>query len=153
MQQVRLLTGMGFVCCIWKRIWSDSGLLESGVRFSQLLATEPGQTHLTYSSFATSFLPTVFFFCFHRLYNQLAEVKIRNEEKTRQETYAKNREKAKEFQKVIVCYSILLPLGHMISPSLQSEYLRCSGNGAQTETLKPVWMLSNAIGTSHVRIS
>ncbi|NWU31110.1 CE295 protein, partial [Dyaphorophyia castanea] len=34
-----------------------------------------------------------------RLYNQLAEVKIRNEEKTRQETYAKNREKAKEFQK------------------------------------------------------
>ncbi|NWI36133.1 CE295 protein, partial [Picathartes gymnocephalus] len=34
-----------------------------------------------------------------RLYNQLTEVKIRNEEKTRQETYAKNREKAKEFQK------------------------------------------------------
>ncbi|NXM62480.1 CE295 protein, partial [Illadopsis cleaveri] len=34
-----------------------------------------------------------------RLYNQLAEVRIRNEEKTRQETYAKNREKAKEFQK------------------------------------------------------
>ncbi|XP_063250548.1 centrosomal protein of 295 kDa isoform X2 [Prinia subflava] len=34
-----------------------------------------------------------------RLYNQLAEVKVRNEEKTRQETYAKNREKAKEFQK------------------------------------------------------
>ncbi|NXY28349.1 CE295 protein, partial [Pomatorhinus ruficollis] len=34
-----------------------------------------------------------------RLYNQLAEVKIRNEEKTRQEAYAKNREKAKEFQK------------------------------------------------------
>ncbi|NXH82684.1 CE295 protein, partial [Edolisoma coerulescens] len=34
-----------------------------------------------------------------RLYNQLEEVKIRNEEKTRQETYAKNREKAKEFQK------------------------------------------------------
>ncbi|NXO09099.1 CE295 protein, partial [Oriolus oriolus] len=34
-----------------------------------------------------------------RLYNQLAEVKTRNEEKTRQETYAKNREKAKEFQK------------------------------------------------------
>ncbi|NXM84500.1 CE295 protein, partial [Oenanthe oenanthe] len=34
-----------------------------------------------------------------RLYNQLAEVKIRREEKTRQETYAKNREKAKEFQK------------------------------------------------------
>ncbi|NXH06385.1 CE295 protein, partial [Loxia leucoptera] len=34
-----------------------------------------------------------------RLYNQLAEVKIRNEEKTKQETYAKNREKAKEFQK------------------------------------------------------
>ncbi|NXP86888.1 CE295 protein, partial [Passerina amoena] len=34
-----------------------------------------------------------------RLYNQLAEVNIRNEEKTRQETYAKNREKAKEFQK------------------------------------------------------
>ncbi|XP_041343092.1 centrosomal protein of 295 kDa isoform X5 [Pyrgilauda ruficollis] len=34
-----------------------------------------------------------------RLYNQLAEVKIRNEEKRRQETYAKNREKAKEFQK------------------------------------------------------
>ncbi|NWR50845.1 CE295 protein, partial [Regulus satrapa] len=34
-----------------------------------------------------------------RLYNQLAEVKIRNEEKARQETYAKNREKAKEFQK------------------------------------------------------
>ncbi|NXL73195.1 CE295 protein, partial [Leptocoma aspasia] len=34
-----------------------------------------------------------------RLYNQLAEVKLRNEEKTRQETYAKNREKAKEFQK------------------------------------------------------
>ncbi|NWW16454.1 CE295 protein, partial [Falcunculus frontatus] len=37
--------------------------------------------------------------CTVRLYNQLAEVKIRNEEKTRQETYAKNREKAKEFQK------------------------------------------------------
>ncbi|NXR67709.1 CE295 protein, partial [Rhadina sibilatrix] len=34
-----------------------------------------------------------------RLYNQLAEVKIRNEEKARQETYAKNREKAQEFQK------------------------------------------------------
>ncbi|KFV41694.1 Centrosomal protein KIAA1731, partial [Tyto alba] len=34
-----------------------------------------------------------------RLYNQLAEVKIGKEEKTRQETYAKNREKAKEFQK------------------------------------------------------
>ncbi|NXP34243.1 CE295 protein, partial [Leiothrix lutea] len=34
-----------------------------------------------------------------RLYNQLAEVKIRNEERTRQEAYAKNREKAKEFQK------------------------------------------------------
>ncbi|KFV16749.1 Centrosomal protein KIAA1731, partial [Tauraco erythrolophus] len=34
-----------------------------------------------------------------RLYNQLAEVKIRKEGKTRQETYAKNREKAKEFQK------------------------------------------------------
>ncbi|XP_057242130.1 centrosomal protein of 295 kDa [Malurus melanocephalus] len=34
-----------------------------------------------------------------RLYNQLEEVKNRKEEKTRQETYAKNREKAKEFQK------------------------------------------------------
>ncbi|NXA26464.1 CE295 protein, partial [Ibidorhyncha struthersii] len=34
-----------------------------------------------------------------QLYHQLAEVKIRKEEKTRQETYAKNREKAKEFQK------------------------------------------------------
>ncbi|XP_027501271.1 centrosomal protein of 295 kDa isoform X3 [Corapipo altera] len=34
-----------------------------------------------------------------RLYNQLEEVKIRKEEKKRQETYAKNREKAKEFQK------------------------------------------------------
>ncbi|NXQ85111.1 CE295 protein, partial [Nyctibius grandis] len=34
-----------------------------------------------------------------RLYNQLAEVKTRKEEKTRQETYAKNQEKAKEFQK------------------------------------------------------
>ncbi|NXF60189.1 CE295 protein, partial [Ciccaba nigrolineata] len=34
-----------------------------------------------------------------RLYNQLAEVKIAKEEKTRQEAYAKNREKAKEFQK------------------------------------------------------
>ncbi|XP_004938927.2 centrosomal protein of 295 kDa isoform X1 [Gallus gallus] len=34
-----------------------------------------------------------------RLYNQLSEVKIRKEEKTRQETYAKNRERAKEFQK------------------------------------------------------
>ncbi|NXJ78836.1 CE295 protein, partial [Trogon melanurus] len=34
-----------------------------------------------------------------RLYNQLAEVKIRREEKTRHETYAKNREKAREFQK------------------------------------------------------
>ncbi|NXK94648.1 CE295 protein, partial [Formicarius rufipectus] len=34
-----------------------------------------------------------------RLYNQLEEVKIRKEEKARQETYAKNREKAKEFQK------------------------------------------------------
>ncbi|KFV46707.1 Centrosomal protein KIAA1731, partial [Gavia stellata] len=34
-----------------------------------------------------------------RLYDQLAEVKIRKEERTRQETYAKNREKAKEFQK------------------------------------------------------
>ncbi|KFQ31635.1 Centrosomal protein KIAA1731, partial [Merops nubicus] len=37
--------------------------------------------------------------CKRRLYNQLAEVKIRKEEKTRQETYARNREKAKEFQK------------------------------------------------------
>lgn len=56
------------------------------------------------------FLPdeTQFFSCFDRLHNQLAEVKIRKEEKTRQETYAKNREKAKEFQKVIVCYSIVL---------------------------------------------
>ncbi|XP_074773436.1 centrosomal protein of 295 kDa [Athene noctua] len=34
-----------------------------------------------------------------RLYNQLAEVKIAKEEKTRQEAYAKNREKAKDFQK------------------------------------------------------
>ncbi|OXB58977.1 hypothetical protein ASZ78_004381, partial [Callipepla squamata] len=34
-----------------------------------------------------------------RLYNQLSEVKIRKEEKTRQETYAENRERAKEFQK------------------------------------------------------
>ncbi|XP_069739483.1 centrosomal protein of 295 kDa [Phaenicophaeus curvirostris] len=34
-----------------------------------------------------------------RLYNQLAEVKMGKEEKARQETYAKNREKAKEFQK------------------------------------------------------
>ncbi|XP_026720151.1 centrosomal protein of 295 kDa isoform X2 [Athene cunicularia] len=34
-----------------------------------------------------------------RLYNQLAEVKIAKEEKTRQEVYAKNREKAKDFQK------------------------------------------------------
>ncbi|XP_074672388.1 centrosomal protein of 295 kDa isoform X2 [Strix aluco] len=37
--------------------------------------------------------------CTSRLYNQLAEVKIAKEEKTRQEAYAKNREKAKEFQK------------------------------------------------------
>ncbi|OXB78218.1 UNVERIFIED_CONTAM: hypothetical protein H355_006161, partial [Colinus virginianus] len=35
-----------------------------------------------------------------RLYNQLSEVKTRKEEKTRQETYAENRERAKEFQKV-----------------------------------------------------
>ncbi|NWI67480.1 CE295 protein, partial [Todus mexicanus] len=34
-----------------------------------------------------------------RLCNQLSEVKMREEAKTRQETYAKNREKAKEFQK------------------------------------------------------
>ncbi|NXN28804.1 CE295 protein, partial [Nycticryphes semicollaris] len=34
-----------------------------------------------------------------RFYNQLAEIKSRKEEKRRQETYAKNREKAKEFQK------------------------------------------------------
>ncbi|NXF02718.1 CE295 protein, partial [Smithornis capensis] len=34
-----------------------------------------------------------------RLYNQLEEVRIRKEEKARQESYAKNREKAKEFQK------------------------------------------------------
>ncbi|KAM3935322.1 centrosomal protein of 295 kDa [Leptodactylus fuscus] len=34
-----------------------------------------------------------------RLYNQLDEVKTRREEKMRQETYAKNREKAKEFKK------------------------------------------------------
>ncbi|NXY46613.1 CE295 protein, partial [Ceuthmochares aereus] len=34
-----------------------------------------------------------------RLYNQLTEVKMGKEEKVRQETYAKNREKAKEFQK------------------------------------------------------
>ncbi|NXM70921.1 CE295 protein, partial [Serilophus lunatus] len=34
-----------------------------------------------------------------RLYNQLEEVKIRKEEKARQESYAKNRERAKEFQK------------------------------------------------------
>ncbi|NXD24367.1 CE295 protein, partial [Spelaeornis formosus] len=37
--------------------------------------------------------------CTSRHSNHLAEVKIRNEEKTRQEIYAKNREKAKEFQK------------------------------------------------------
>ncbi|NXJ58954.1 CE295 protein, partial [Rostratula benghalensis] len=35
-----------------------------------------------------------------RFYSQLAEVRSRKEEKTRQEIYAKNREKAKEFQKV-----------------------------------------------------
>ncbi|XP_073518175.1 uncharacterized protein [Phyllobates terribilis] len=34
-----------------------------------------------------------------RLYNQLDEVKTRREEKMRQETYAKNREKAREFKK------------------------------------------------------
>ncbi|NXJ09745.1 CE295 protein, partial [Odontophorus gujanensis] len=34
-----------------------------------------------------------------RLYNQLSEVKTRKEEKTRRETYAENRERAKEFQK------------------------------------------------------
>ncbi|KAM4046356.1 uncharacterized protein ACNLHF_009957 isoform 1-T1 [Anomaloglossus baeobatrachus] len=34
-----------------------------------------------------------------RLYNRLDEVKTRREEKMRQETYAKNREKAKEFKK------------------------------------------------------
>ncbi|NXG51785.1 CE295 protein, partial [Psilopogon haemacephalus] len=34
-----------------------------------------------------------------RVCNQLAEVKIRKEEQTRQATYARNREKAKEFQK------------------------------------------------------
>ncbi|XP_070605708.1 centrosomal protein of 295 kDa isoform X2 [Erythrolamprus reginae] len=34
-----------------------------------------------------------------RLYNNLAEVKNRKEEKTRKENYAKNRERAKEFQK------------------------------------------------------
>ncbi|XP_054830698.1 centrosomal protein of 295 kDa isoform X2 [Eublepharis macularius] len=34
-----------------------------------------------------------------RLYNNLAEVKIRKEERERREIYAKNREKAKEFQK------------------------------------------------------
>ncbi|NXX74907.1 CE295 protein, partial [Urocolius indicus] len=37
--------------------------------------------------------------CTSRLHNQLKEVKMRKEEKTRQETYAKNREKAQEFQK------------------------------------------------------
>ncbi|NXL58705.1 CE295 protein, partial [Chordeiles acutipennis] len=37
--------------------------------------------------------------CPSRPYSQRAEVKIRKEEKTRQETYAQNREKAKEFQK------------------------------------------------------
>ncbi|KFO86962.1 Centrosomal protein KIAA1731, partial [Buceros rhinoceros silvestris] len=36
--------------------------------------------------------------CTSRLYNQPAKVKARKEEKSRQETYAKNREKAKEFQ-------------------------------------------------------
>nr|XP_056714832.1 centrosomal protein of 295 kDa [Euleptes europaea] len=34
-----------------------------------------------------------------RLYNNLTEVKIRKDERERRETYAKNREKAKEFQK------------------------------------------------------
>ncbi|KFP33078.1 Centrosomal protein KIAA1731, partial [Colius striatus] len=34
-----------------------------------------------------------------RLYHQLKEVKMRKEEKTSQETYAKNKEKAQEFQK------------------------------------------------------
>ncbi|NXU49879.1 CE295 protein, partial [Turnix velox] len=34
-----------------------------------------------------------------RLCNQVSEIKSRKEEKTRQETYAKNQEKAKEFQK------------------------------------------------------
>lgn len=80
------------------------------MKFSLLLATEPRQTlKLVNLLHLCHFLPaqTPFFFCFHRLYNQLAEVKIRKEEKTRQETYAKNREKAKEFQKVIVCYSVL----------------------------------------------
>lgn len=37
---------------------------------------------------------------FHRLYNNLSEVKIRKREREREETYARNRERAKEFQKV-----------------------------------------------------
>lgn len=124
-QQGWLWRGRRFVWCSWKRIWSDSGLLESAVKFSQLLATELWQTlklvNLLHLCRCLPAQTLIFFVCFHRLYNQLAEVKIRNEEKTRQETYAKNREKAKEFQKVIVCYSVLLLFGVMISLSFHSE--------------------------------
>ncbi|XP_059389813.1 centrosomal protein of 295 kDa-like [Carassius carassius] len=35
----------------------------------------------------------------HRLYNQLEEVKQKKELRSRQESYAKNREKARDFQK------------------------------------------------------
>lgn len=96
-------------------------------KLSQLRAIDPGQNlKLVNLLHLCQFLPAqtlIFLFvCFHRLYNQLAEVKIRNEEKTRQETYAKNREKAKEFQKVMIaCYSLLLPFGLLITLNFQSE--------------------------------
>lgn len=46
---------------------------------------------------------------------------MRKEEKTRQETYAKNREKAKEFQKVIQFVQHCPTWSVLISPGFYSE--------------------------------
>nr|XP_032632498.1 centrosomal protein of 295 kDa isoform X4 [Chelonoidis abingdonii] len=57
-----------------------------------------------------------------RLYNQLAEVKIRKEEKSRQETYAKNREKAKEFQKKLAAKLLATTRGRWTQQSTSCKW-------------------------------
>ncbi|KAH0625207.1 hypothetical protein JD844_033443 [Phrynosoma platyrhinos] len=52
-----------------------------------------------------------------RLYNNLSEVKIRKEQRARQENYAKNRERAKEFHKVWSSFHFLPQ-----SPSYEKEH-------------------------------
>ena len=54
------------------------------------------------------------FIFFSRLYENLPDVRQKLVEKQRQETYAANREKAQEFQKVCVCgYKIIQFLAYL----------------------------------------